>query len=86
MLISYFSVIKPSNFHLVVLLEIASPLAEDALAVVALERVVAAGGAVAVGLIAPVGAVVVEVASPHLRDALLTVGAHELQREDIMMS
>jgi hypothetical protein len=51
----------------------------DALAVGALEEVRAAGGPIAVSLVAPVAAVVVEVATPKLRDALLAVGTGKLK-------
>ena len=65
--------------HLTVFFQIAPPLVGDALAVGALEEVSAAGRPVAVRLIAPVAAVVVEVATPKLGDAFLAVGTSELK-------
>ncbi len=65
--------------HLTVFFQITPPLVGDALAVGALEEVRAASRPVAVRLVAPVAAVVVEVATPKLGNAFLAVGTGELK-------
>ena len=66
--------------YLTILFQITPPLVRDTLSVCAFEKVRSASRSITVGLVAPVAAVVVEIATPQLGYAFLAVGASKLEK------
>ena len=66
--------------YLTILFQITPPLVRDTLSICAFEKVWSASRSITVGLVAPVAAVVVEIAAPQLGYAFLAVGASKLEK------